>query len=263
MPQRMLAAVALALVLMSAASAQQSVRVRGTIAAVDGRTLTVKSPEGADITFNVTDKVRVFGVVTATLADIKPGAYVGVGAMTQADGSHRAVQFTVFSEELRGSGEGHGAWSRGPQSTMTNATVETTATVSSTEGQVVVLKYKGGEQKIVVPPDATILRYITSDAKRTEARRGHRQHRGAKAGRHLGGRARQCRPRRRDAAVGVDPHGEERRVSDASRTMRIRCGASLISTSLLIGRKAAVSKDEASWRCAFPSVASWFETRSP
>ncbi len=163
MTRQTLAAAMLAAVTLSPALAQQSVRVQGTITAVDGPTLTVKSSDGAEMKVNVADKVRVFGVVKATLADIKPGAYVGVGAMSQADGSQRAVQFTIFSEELRGSGEGHRPWSRGPQSTMTNATVDTTATVSGTEGRIVIVKYKDGEQKIVVPPDATILQYITSD----------------------------------------------------------------------------------------------------
>jgi hypothetical protein len=157
------AAAMLAAISFSSAWAQQSVRVQGTITAVDGPTLTVKSSEGAEMKVKVADNARVFGVVKATLADIKPGAYVGVGAMAQADGSQRAVQFTIFSEDLRGSGEGHRPWTRGPQSTMTNATVDTTATVSGAEGQVVVLKYKDGEQKIVVPADATVLQYITSD----------------------------------------------------------------------------------------------------
>ncbi len=163
MTRQTLAAAMLAAVTLSPALAQQSVRVQGTITAVDGPTLTVKSADGAEMKVNVADNARVFGVVKATLADIKPGAYVGVGAMSQADGSQRAVQFTIFSEDLRGSGEGHRPWSRGPQSTMTNATVDTTATVSGTEGRIVIVKYKDGEQKIVVPPDAAILQYITSD----------------------------------------------------------------------------------------------------
>lgn len=163
MTRQTFAAAVLAALAFSPAWAQQSVRVQGTITAVDGPTLTVKSPDGAEMKVSVADKVRVFGVIKATLADIKPGAFVGVGAMAQADGSQRAVQFTIFSEDLRGTGEGHRPWTRGPQSTMTNATVDTTATVSGADGPIVILKYKDGEQKIVVPPDATILQYITSD----------------------------------------------------------------------------------------------------
>ena len=33
------------------------------------------------------EDAKVFGVVEATIADIKPGAYIGVGATPQPDGS--------------------------------------------------------------------------------------------------------------------------------------------------------------------------------
>ena len=103
----------------------------------------------------------MFGVSKATLADVKPGAFIGVGAMPQADGRQRAVQVTVFSESLRGLGEGFRPWSAQPNGTMTNATVA--ETVAGVDGQVVTVKYKGGEKKIVVPPDAVILAYSVGD----------------------------------------------------------------------------------------------------
>ena len=59
---------------------------------------------------NVTDNVAVFGVVKATLADIKPGAFVGVGAMPQPDGSQKAIRVMIFAESQRGTGEGHRPW---------------------------------------------------------------------------------------------------------------------------------------------------------
>jgi hypothetical protein len=67
----------------------------------------------------------------------------------------------VFAEVQRGLGEGFRPWDRQPNSTMTNATVE--QTVAGVDGQVVMVKYKGGEQKIVVPPDAVILAYAVGD----------------------------------------------------------------------------------------------------
>jgi hypothetical protein len=41
---------------------------------------------------------------------------------------------------------------------MTNATVDTT--VAAVEGQVLTVKYKGGTQKIIIGPDASILSNI-------------------------------------------------------------------------------------------------------
>ena len=69
----------------------------------------------------MTDNVAVFGVVKATIADIKPGAFVGVGAMPQPDGSQKAIRVMIFAESQRGTGEGHRPWMQ-PGSTMTNAT---------------------------------------------------------------------------------------------------------------------------------------------
>jgi hypothetical protein len=41
---------------------------------------------------------------------------------------------------------------------MTNATVETS--VKDVDGQVITVKYKDGEKKIIVGPDAVIRRYV-------------------------------------------------------------------------------------------------------
>ena len=144
-----------------AAWAQQSMRVAGTVADFDGRVLAIKSDKLGEVKVNLTGDVAVFGVTKATVADIKPGAFIGVGAMPQPDGSQRAIQVTVFAEVQRGLGEGHRPWDARPNSTMTNATVE--RTVAGVDGQVVMVKYKDGEKKIVVPPDAVILAYVVGD----------------------------------------------------------------------------------------------------
>jgi hypothetical protein len=135
----------------------QTVRLRGTVAQVDGSTIIVKAEEIGDVTVKLSDNVAVFGVVKATLEDVKPGAFIGVGAMPQPDGSQKAIQVMIFTESQRGTGEGHRPWNR-PGSTMTNATVDTT--VTSVDGQVVMVKYKDGEQKILITPEATIRAYV-------------------------------------------------------------------------------------------------------
>lgn len=144
----------------SAASAQQTVRVRGQIEATEGDLLTIKPRDGAVMMVRLTENAGVFGVTKATLADVKPGAFIGVGAMPQPDGSQKAIQVTIFAESQRGTGEGHRPWDR-PNSTMTNATVDTTAV--GVEGQKLTVKYKGGEQVIVVPPEATIRSYAVGE----------------------------------------------------------------------------------------------------
>jgi hypothetical protein len=161
----MIARIAFASVLLALAGgsawAQQSVRVAGTVASFDGRVLAINSAKLGEVKINLTDNVAVFGVTKATLADIKPGAFIGVGATPQSDGSQRAIQVTIFAEVQRGQGEGHRPWDARPNSTMTNATVE--QTVAGVDGQMVTVKYKDGEKKIVVPPDAVILAYVVGD----------------------------------------------------------------------------------------------------
>ena len=153
--------------LAGSALAQQPapVRVRGEIEKVDGNTLTVKARDGAMLTINVPDNVRVMNFVKASLADIKPSSYIGVTAMPQADGSQKAIAIHIFLEAQRGTGEGHRPWDLRPGSTMTNAAVETTA--GSVDGQVLTVKYKQGdkidEKKVIVPPDAAIVTYAPAD----------------------------------------------------------------------------------------------------
>ncbi|HVX92021.1 MAG TPA: hypothetical protein VG985_02240 [Xanthobacteraceae bacterium] len=143
-------------VTLSAAAAQQTVRLRGTIEAVDGNALTLRSRDGADLKVVLAKDAQVFGVAKASLADVKAGSYVGSAAMPQADGTQKAIEVHIFAPSQRGTGEGHRPF-RIPNSTMTNGTVD--ETVTSVEGQTLTVKYKGGEKKIVVPPGTPIVRY--------------------------------------------------------------------------------------------------------
>jgi len=138
----------------------QPTRVAGTIQGIDGATLVVKTEKG-EVKVNVSDQLRVMGVEKVSMNDVKKGDFVGVGAMPQADGSQRAIQVTIFAESQRGQGEGHRPWSRDPKGTMTNATVDTT--VAGVDGQALMVKYKDGEKKIIVPPDVLVLRYVEGD----------------------------------------------------------------------------------------------------
>ena len=142
--------------------APTTMRVTGTIEAADANSITVRALEGGGTNkVTLTPGAKVFGVSTTTLAEVKPGAFIGVGATPNADGSQRAIRVTVFAESQRGLGEGFRPWDRAPHGTMTNATVA--ETVKGVDGQVLTVKYKGGDKRIVVPPDARILAYSVGD----------------------------------------------------------------------------------------------------
>jgi len=147
----------------SVASAQQppTVRIRGTIEAVDGSLLSIKSRDGTDMKVRVTDNVAVFGVAKTELSEIKQGSYIGVTAMPEPDGTQKAIAVHIFPENQRGAAEGFRPWDLRANSTMTNATV--TETVKGTDGQQILVKYKDGEKKVVVPPDTPIVTFVAGD----------------------------------------------------------------------------------------------------
>ena len=163
--RRLLQAAALVLVFgASPTFAQDAVRVRGTIERVDGQTYAVKSRDGTELKVVLADNALVVAIVRASIADIKPGSFVGVTGMPQADGSQKAIEVHIFPEAMRGTGEGHYSWDLQPKSTMTNASVvDIEQTVTEVDGRVLSMKYKDGEKKIIVPPKVPIVTYVPSD----------------------------------------------------------------------------------------------------
>ena len=154
-----LAGAGLALVLaVSTASAQEAVRVRGTIEQGGGTSYVVKDRKLGLIRLVLSPNVSVAVGVKSALSDIKPGSFIGVAGMPQPDGSQRALEAHIFHESMRGTGEGHRPWDLLPQSTMTNAIVEGIA--ATPNGQSLTLKYKDGEKRIVVPSGTVIVTYL-------------------------------------------------------------------------------------------------------
>jgi hypothetical protein len=160
MTRRTLGASALALLFtasVAAAQQPQTVRVRGTIETVAGSVLTVKTRDGAAMTIKLADGAAVRTVIKKSLADVKQGSFVGITAMPQPDGTQKAVEIHIFPEALRGTGEGHRPWDLMPNSTMTNANIETA--VEGVDGQTLVLKYKDGEKKFIVPANVEVVEF--------------------------------------------------------------------------------------------------------
>ena len=136
----------------------QPTRVRGTIEKAEGHLLTLKSSEGAELKLRLTENAMVVAVVKAGMADIKEGTFLGSAAMPQADGSQKALEVHIFPEQMRGTGEGHRPYAPVPSGTMTNGAT-TGSMVTGVDGSTIVVKYKGGEKKIVVAPGVPIVRY--------------------------------------------------------------------------------------------------------
>jgi len=155
---------------MMAVAEDTPVRVRGTLERMDGDICVIKARGGDTLQVKLADKPMVVALTKASLADIKPGSYVGVSGMPQPDGSQKALEVHIFPESMRGAGDGHRPWDLQPSSTMTNGSVAQSN--ASSAGEVISLKYKDGEKKIVVPSDAPIVAYTPTD--KSELRPGAR-----------------------------------------------------------------------------------------
>jgi hypothetical protein len=133
------------------------VSARATIETVsaDGASLGVKTRAGEERTIRISPKTRFALVIPATLADVKPGSFVGVAATPGEENELKAVEVHIFPEAMRGAGEGHRPFDLGPGSSMTNGNI--TARVDATSGPKLTVTYKGGEQAIVVDPKTPIV----------------------------------------------------------------------------------------------------------
>jgi hypothetical protein len=145
----------------STAWAQQTppVRVRGEITRVEGNTLAVKSRSGEDLTIKLAEPLRISAMVKATLAEIHEGSYVGVSAMPQPDGTQKAFAIHIFMDSQRGVvADRFLEWDNRPGATMTNANIA--SIVAGKDGRDLLVKYRDGEKKVLVPDDTPIARTV-------------------------------------------------------------------------------------------------------
>ncbi|MEK9279254.1 MULTISPECIES: metal ABC transporter permease [unclassified Bradyrhizobium] len=191
-----LAGAAIIGVVAAAVAAEQPARIRGEIQSLSGNTLNVRSYDGKPLELMLDSQTQYKMVVPAHLSDIKQGDFVGVGATGPEDGLE-ALEVVIFPASMRGTGEGHYAWSvpaavanadrhaastapgaPAVQGTMTNGTVGrslsepaapvqgtmTNGTVGLSSGKdgskKLTLSYNDGKQtQISVPSDAPVVRF--------------------------------------------------------------------------------------------------------
>jgi hypothetical protein len=147
-------------------SAGKTISVNGTISSITGSDMSVMANSGP-VVVKLGGNTIIRGEVPVKFSDISSGMYVGATAEKQPDGTFRASRLHIFSEDQRGTGEGHRPLTSAPQSgsTMTNANVENVEDVAVQEvkGRMVTLKYKGGEIKVLVPADTPVVKRVVGD----------------------------------------------------------------------------------------------------
>lgn len=141
----------------SAADAQKNVRLRGTITAFDGNVLAVKTIDGNQVMLRMTGKTGVAAAKAITLADLKPGSYVGSTTVPGHDGRLLAREVHTIGRNVPA---GHIKWDH-PGTMMTNANVVSIAKLA--EGDELTVAYKGGSQKILVPPSTPVVTTVAGD----------------------------------------------------------------------------------------------------
>lgn len=143
------------------APAANQTNVSGKVISLKGPELIIANPNG-DGKVTIGEKTIIRAEVPIKFSEITSGMYVGATATKQPDGTFLASQINIFSEDQRGTGEGHRPLG---SATMTNANVERIeeVTVRDVKGRMMNLKYKGGEISVLVPPDIPINKRVVGD----------------------------------------------------------------------------------------------------
>jgi hypothetical protein len=140
-------------------------RVRGTVASLAGNVLTVNGVAGSSTKVMLAPDFKVTYIVKSSLDKVVAGSYIGTAAEPQADGTLRAIEVQVFPPGFK-PGPGSRPWDLTPTSTMTNGTVDTIGAVKvdKADAHVYTVTYEGGEKKVVVTPNTTVITYLPADA---------------------------------------------------------------------------------------------------
>ena len=160
-----LASAAMLCSLASAASAQTSINIRGTVSAFDGRTIAVATRDGKSVEVLLPEAMNVSGTKAMTLAELKPGMPLGVTTIRRADGQVVAIDIRPIPATAR---MGLSPFDLQPESTMTNATLE--GQVISAGGAELVLNYSAGTIKVLVPPNTPMSQAVPGS--RTDIKTG-------------------------------------------------------------------------------------------
>ena len=141
-----------------AAVAQPAVptRVRAVIDGVDGSVLHLTDRAGAKMDVTLAPNTAVTVIAPSSLAEVKPGSYIGTAALPGPDGSLRALEVQVFPERMRGLGEGSRPYDLQPESSMTNGTV---GDVVGTDAKSLTVKYGEKQVRVMVAPGTPVITY--------------------------------------------------------------------------------------------------------
>jgi len=157
-----IAAAAVLVGLLLSAPAFAQAHIRGTLTDVKDGTIGVQNAKGETVSVKLASDAGLFLVTKADMSAIQSGKFVGITSFEQ-DGKRVAREVHVFDDSLRGLAEGHYPWDlEAKPNMMTNANISKIEEVGT--DRVVKVDYKGGEQTISIPTDATVVSFVKAPA---------------------------------------------------------------------------------------------------
>ncbi len=129
---------------------------RGTVQALNGDTLTLKSATGETLTIQLAKDWTVTVCKPVDIDAIQPGSFIGTAEMPQKNATGRSLEVHVFPPGVK-AGEGHYGWDLRKGSMMTNGTVG--KVTASATGRELLVTYPTGERHITVPKDVPIVQF--------------------------------------------------------------------------------------------------------
>lgn len=157
------------------AQGNNAINVFGVVEKIDGSTIAVKKDDGGAVeTFKIVPNVQYIQQAPAKLTDIKPNDFVASAAVRKEDGKLHSTELRIFSEKMRGGGDGQRPMNDARNQTMTNATV--TGTVISNGSNVMKVKfgpsqiggagttYPGGESDLILDPGVPVFKFTDADS---------------------------------------------------------------------------------------------------
>lgn len=138
------------------------VRVRGQVASVEGRQLTVQNRDGGTTRLELAADAKVLAMVPIQPDAIGDDATVGAATVRQPDGRAKALLVVVHPGGIGGPGEGYLTWDLTPDSTMVQGEVRKAE--STPDGRVLQIYLTQAGSTVLVPPGTPVVRLEPGDA---------------------------------------------------------------------------------------------------
>jgi hypothetical protein len=156
------------------AQGNNAINVFGTVEKFDANTITVKNDDGGAVqTYKLAPNILYIQQAPAKLSDIKNGDFVASAAVRKEDGKLHSTELRIFSEKMRGGGDGQRPMNDARNQTMTNATVTGTALVNGSNVMKVKFgpsqiggtgtTYPGGESDLILDPGVPVFKFTDTD----------------------------------------------------------------------------------------------------